>query len=482
MILRIISLLFGLFLLSTCQETPRAAADRIRWLPGSTFVEDFTQYSGFLSANDTLNGVTAQFHYWLVMAKQSVQNAPLIVWLNGGPGCSSLSGLFVENGPFRPSQDGKQLNENVYAWNRFSNVLYLESPAGVGFNPQTSTTWDDAKVAQANYFALNDFFTVYPDAGKNGVFLSGEGYASVYVTTLGNVIADNISAGKNTINLQGILIGNGLLSIRKHYNAMIEFSYAKGMNFKEDFDNLTATCCGNDSSPMNCDYYSYDFQNSDCGKMAYAFYTKLQKPEVDPYNIYQECYQLAKNQASANEFYGLELAANYNSSDPFDGFPCFAEDAITNYLQRADVQSEIHVLADQQKPIQWRSCSTLTNYGQQQSGDISIALGRLVNSLIWRQNNLRLLLYNGDLDLSSNHVGAQWFVEALNQQALTNGGDWRFSLNDSLYVGSTGGYYKSFDRQITFATIKGAGHFVPLSRPAQILQLVRNFVTNSTIA
>lgn len=42
---------------------------------------------------------------------------PLLVWFNGGPGCSSLGGLFEELGPFYVNFDGQTLYENPYAWN-----------------------------------------------------------------------------------------------------------------------------------------------------------------------------------------------------------------------------------------------------------------------------------------------------------------------------------------------------------------------------
>ncbi|VDK68119.1 unnamed protein product, partial [Cylicostephanus goldi] len=63
--------------------------------------------------------------------------APLLLWLNGGPGSSSLEGLFFENGPFRIGKDGFTVTSNPYSWNKFANVLYLESPVGVGYSYST---------------------------------------------------------------------------------------------------------------------------------------------------------------------------------------------------------------------------------------------------------------------------------------------------------------------------------------------------------
>lgn len=89
-------------------------SDRITRLPGQPTV-GFSQYSGYVTVNATAGRA---LFYWLIEAPPAVQSAPLILWLNGGPGCSSIAyGASEELGPFRIHPDGKTLFLNPYAWN-----------------------------------------------------------------------------------------------------------------------------------------------------------------------------------------------------------------------------------------------------------------------------------------------------------------------------------------------------------------------------
>jgi carboxypeptidase C (cathepsin A) len=56
------------------------------------------------------------------------------MWFNGGPGCSSMEGLFQENGPIVVDDDTHSIYHNNHSWNAKANVLYFDSPALVGFS------------------------------------------------------------------------------------------------------------------------------------------------------------------------------------------------------------------------------------------------------------------------------------------------------------------------------------------------------------
>lgn len=146
---------------------------------------DFEVYSGYLSLPDS---ETKQFHYLLATSQNSPSTDPFIVWFNGGPGCSSLLGWAQEHGPYIIPDYETTFTLNPYSWNKEANVLYLESPGGVGFSTCFATlecTSSDASSAVDNLNALLNFFTVkFPEFAQNDLYISGESYAGIYVPLL----------------------------------------------------------------------------------------------------------------------------------------------------------------------------------------------------------------------------------------------------------------------------------------------------------
>lgn len=120
--------------------------DEIQSLPGLAKQPSFRQYSGYLRGSGS-----KRLHYWFVESQKDPQSSPVVLWLNGGPGCSSLDGLLTEHGPFLVQPDGATLKYNPYSWNLIANVLYLESPAGVGFSYSTDKSYatNDTEVSLA---------------------------------------------------------------------------------------------------------------------------------------------------------------------------------------------------------------------------------------------------------------------------------------------------------------------------------------------
>jgi len=150
-------------------------------LPGTTPFDTNT-YSGYLTVSET-----KQLHYVFAESLSDPENDPVIIWFNGGPGCSSMLAFMQENGP-RVIDDGEDfLKENPYPWTERANVIWLESPAGVGWSlagTDADLDTNDMLQSQDALTALKAWYAKFPEYKTNELFVSGESYGGVYVPYL----------------------------------------------------------------------------------------------------------------------------------------------------------------------------------------------------------------------------------------------------------------------------------------------------------
>ncbi|KAH6816788.1 serine carboxypeptidase-like 33 [Perilla frutescens var. frutescens] len=118
-------------------------SDRVVRLPGQPNSPHVSQFSGYITVNEAHGRA---LFYWFFEAQTLPDKKPLLLWLNGGPGCSSIGyGAAVELGPLRVGGKGAILEFNQYSWNKEANLLFLESPVGVGFS-YSNTSSDFTKI------------------------------------------------------------------------------------------------------------------------------------------------------------------------------------------------------------------------------------------------------------------------------------------------------------------------------------------------
>lgn len=161
-------------------------------------------YAGLL--NNTPSGNSSLFFWFFPTANPNHDNKKEItIWLNGGPGCSSLDGLLQEHGPFLWQSGVYQPVRNPYSFNNLTNVVYIDQPAGTGFSPGPATVQNEIDVS--NQF--NDFWKRFIDTfGMQGykVYITGESYAGQYIPYL----AEGFLKQNDTkhFNLKGIQIND----------------------------------------------------------------------------------------------------------------------------------------------------------------------------------------------------------------------------------------------------------------------------------
>ncbi|CAG2177401.1 unnamed protein product, partial [Oppiella nova] len=210
--------------------------DEIKDLLGLSKPINFKQYSRYLDITKDKH-----YFYWFVESQKDSENAPVVLWLNGGPGCSSLFGNLGENGPFRVNSDGKTLVLNPNSWNTVANVIYLETPVKTGFSytDDKSHKNTDTETAADNLAFLEIFFEKYPNFKKNPFYITGESYAGIHIPLL----AKNIYKAKSTINLKGVAIGNGVLTGTLDDQSNIDFDLGHGLITTDSYEKLIENCC-----------------------------------------------------------------------------------------------------------------------------------------------------------------------------------------------------------------------------------------------
>uniref|UniRef100_A0A2P2MCW3 Uncharacterized protein MANES_08G061300 n=1 Tax=Rhizophora mucronata TaxID=61149 RepID=A0A2P2MCW3_RHIMU len=211
---------------------------KIMGLPGQPNVS-FQQYAGHITIS---REPQRALFYYFVEAETDATSKPLVLWLSGGPGCSSVgAGAFIEHGPFKTSRGGT-LVKNNYSWNKVANMLYLESPAGVGFSYSKDASFyqsvNDTFTAQDNLIFLQNWLENYPDYKTRDFYITGDSYAGHYVPQLAKLIVQEGSK----FNLKGIAVGNPLLEFETDENSRALFYWSHGIISDEAYELSSATC------------------------------------------------------------------------------------------------------------------------------------------------------------------------------------------------------------------------------------------------
>jgi len=432
-------------------------SDLITSLPGIDFDINYLQYSGYL------NGTTGNhLHYWFVESQGEPHTDPLVLWLNGGPGCSSLDGLLNENGPIHMHLNGT-LYSNPYSWNQLANVLYLESPAGVGFSYSDRRDYDtnDDQVGHNNYLALQDFLARFPEFEGRDLYLTGESYAGVYVPTL----AVRVLNGTLPVNFQGFAIGNPLLSSADNDNSLMFYARYHGLIGQTLWAELVTNCCHGNESAAACNFASP--RSFACITSVLSAEEQIELSGLNVYNILSPCTSsdviTPMTLARRHLLTDVTRAASHTRSRRAVGMDpeCTDSSAIREWINSAEVRKSLHI--PDQAP-RWSLCSER----------VSISYDKQYNSMRAQFTELlpsvRALIYNGDLDIACNFLGDQWFVESLGREVVKSYSYWTIN-------GTVAGYSKSWD-QLTFTTIRGSGHMVPQDKPLVALEMFRRFLDN----
>ena len=445
--------------------------DKVSGLPDYSY--NGTLYSGYLDVSEI-----KKFHYLLNIAIDDWEHKPLVLWLNGGPGCSSLDGWVNEHGPMLIDKNGKfQLNN--YTWVKEANIIYLESPGNVGFSLINSTNKDDLYVddnttAADNLIALLDFFRKYPEFKTKDFYVSGESYAGIYVPMLAYKIIEYNKKPETTekIKLKGILVGNGVTDWKYDVEpARMDFFFTHHLTSYEHRLNYVKYCLTNKTR-----------DEVECNKIIDEAYEIIDG--VNIYDYLQDCQvsDKSKGELSTKPTYYLRapwafktfkkinkkiLTLNEEQEDEEDTVPCLDDTKMEKYFSREDVQNALHV----RRIENWYVCSDtiLKNYNILDEGSIW-TYPTLINE------GLKILIYSGDTDIAVPFNGNQMWIKNLKLEIEEPWRSWRVE-NDTNNIA---GYVVKY-KGLIFCTIKGTGHMAPGWKPKESFHMYSKFLKNEAI-
>jgi carboxypeptidase C (cathepsin A) len=418
-----------LVVLSLLVASSMAARDRISGLPHQERSAASKTYGGFVNVNEKYG---ANLYYYFVESQNSPRD-PLILWLQGGPGCSSLFGTFVENGPSIVQDDGT-FKSNPWAWTTNASVIWVDSPVGTGYSYVDNSdgyATNEETIAQELLTLLRTFlFKLHPEYSSVPLYIFGESYAGKYVPYLTYTVLQYNTNSTQKINLSGIGVGDGWVSPYYQTGSFAPFLYNNGLINELEVvtaDGLYETYKG------LLDIGLYDLADS----------------------IGNSLLGLLTVEAGGIEVYDIRKTV-----DPTDALL----DVLSDYLNKPDIRKKMNA-----GNSQWSGCADAPYFYL--AGDIEKSSEKLFPKIL--AANVPVLLYNGNKDLICNMLGTTTWVANMQWPYSEQ---WKTAKNTTWYVdGAEAGYYRAYN-YLTHLIVENAGHMSPYDQPKNCHDLVNRFM------
>jgi len=392
------------------------------------------------------------FYFWFFEKRESKtslrtsdEHTPLIVWLSGGPGCSSTLALLFENGPCSVNLDGTETVPNPHSWNKVAHVLYVDQPAGVGFSHSKKDSKEGEKVVGEDmYYFLQSFYKAHPKYAKNPLFVVGESYGGHFAPAVAHRIHQGNKKLKDNlihINLKGLAVGNGLTDPKVQYQHYAEMAYHNSHDIKtvpekvyKTMEKATPACVEmiNKCTSSQGNKFFCQVAENFCSMSLVAPFTAT---GLNMYDIRKKCNK---------------------------GELCYDFDRITKFMNKPSTRQALHI---SDKSGEWKTCSkhVFNQFTTDMMRDVSSYVSELVD------NNIAALIYAGDTDYICNYIGNKaWTVDL----------KWKHQEQfkaSKAYEWKKQGLAKSY-KGLTFLQVYDAGHMVPHDQPEVALEMITDFV------
>ncbi|KAG2322491.1 hypothetical protein Bca52824_015704 [Brassica carinata] len=390
------------------------SASIVKSLPGYEGPLPFELETGYVGVGEEEE---VQLFYYFIKSERNPEEDPLLLWLTGGPGCSSIHGLLFENGPLTMKFELYNgtlptLVSTTYSWTKTSSIIFLDQPVGTGFSFSTQLVDPPSDSGEARRIRefLHKWLGKHEEFISNSFYIGGDSYSGKVVPPLVQEISKGIYQGyKPTINLQGYLLGNPVTEFELDWNSRIPFAHEMALISDELYESLKRICKGK--------YVNVDPGNTECLK------------HIEEYNKYTK---------TVNPFLISQPACETETPDCFKYRHLLA----TYWANDESVRKALQI--NKESIGRWIRCNLDIPY----SYDIISSVPYHVDNSI---DGYRSLIFSGDHDLGVPYLGTQAWIKSLNYSVIDAWRPWM--INRKL-----AGYTRTYANNMTFATIKGGGH------------------------
>ncbi|KAI9688325.1 MAG: hypothetical protein M1820_010253 [Bogoriella megaspora] len=415
-------------------------------------------YAGLLPISSS--GNSSELYFWFFPSSNVNASDEITIWLNGGPGCSSLEGLLQENGPFIWQYGTLKPVQNPWTWQNLTNMVWVEQPVGTGFSQGTPTARSEEDVAEQFLGFWKNFIDTFGLQNRK-TYVTGESYAGQYVP----YIADAMLNTNDTTyyDVSGILIYDPSVAD----DTILE--QIPAVPFLDYWGPLI---------PLNSSYNDYVHQKAEsCGYNAYlekylVYPSAGQQPDSpdlpgnsDDCDVFDDIFNAALEVNPCFDIY--QVATTCPLLYDVLGFPGsipYLPDGGEIYFNRTDVQKAINA------PLQeWEECadgvltrdtslpSSLTALPRviERTNNVILAHGLLDMILIANGSALAIqnMTWNGARGFETK-PSDEFFVPYHNDPSLS-------TLTAAGAMGTT-----HTERGFTFVTTALSGHMVPQYQPS----------------
>ncbi|XP_006662864.1 serine carboxypeptidase-like 7 isoform X1 [Oryza brachyantha] len=419
--------------------------------------------TGYVTVDEE-NG--AELFYYFIESEGDPGTDPVLLWLTGGDRCSVLSAIFFEIGPLKvviEPYNGElpRLRYHPYTWTKVASILFVDSPVGAGFSySRDPSGYDVGEVSASLQLVklLREWFSEHPEFLSNPFYVGGDSGGGKIVPFIAQKISEDIEAGvRPTLNLKGYLVGNPVTGEKVDYDSRVPYSHGVGIISDQLYEMIM----------LNCEEEDYKNPSNVICQQALARFNSLLDEISKAYILGRECIYVSPIRYHETlDRKMLEKEHGVLKHPPAQ--PSIECGVYANYLSYFWANSNVtrNTLGIKKGTVnEWVRCH---------ENDLPYAIDIKSSTKYHRSVTLkgyRALVYSGDHDAIIPFLGTQAWVRSLDYPIVD---DWRAWHVD----GQSAGFTIAYENNMTFTTVKGAGHTAPEYEPERCFAMFSRWISN----